>query len=364
MPLVAVTLMVLQMNQFVGICDAAEPWPTGLGVSLAGPEFGLDERNLSNRSPGVHGVDFLYNSAATTRRVAEHGFRIVRLPFRWERIQPRLGEPLDASELGRLDAAVEAAGRHKLSVILDLHNYGRYRIGGTRGVVVAVLDARETRKQFFVGRDHLADLWRRLAEHFRSAASVVAYGIMNEPHDLGEASWKEISQAAVDAIRSVDRQTWVCVGGDEWSHADRFEVINGTRHWIKDPVGRTAYEAHCYFDFDRSGRYRLSYDDELRLDKNLIHRGTTRIASFLRWLRRNDVPGIVGEVGVPIHDERWKALLADLHAQAKGQGVPVVIWAAGEWWGDYPLSIQPLLESGGPNAIQRLGLTELVQPNP
>ena len=50
---------------------ADEAWPTCVGVSLAGPEFGMHERNLSNASPGVHGVDFVYNSPDTCRRVAQ-----------------------------------------------------------------------------------------------------------------------------------------------------------------------------------------------------------------------------------------------------------------------------------------------------
>jgi endoglucanase len=340
-------------------CLAGEPWPMRVGVSLAGPEFGMVERNLSNLSPGVHGVDYLYNSPTTSRRVAESGFQLVRVPFRWERIQPILGAPLDPAELGRLEATVDLAAEHGLKVILDLHNYCRYRVGTSQGVVGAVVDAPIDGKPL-VRRDHLADLWLRLARQFRDHSGVLAYGIMNEPHDMGSSSWKEISQVVVDAVRSVDMQTWVCVAGDGWSHADRFEEINGPRAWIRDPSRRTAYEAHCYFDFDRSGRYRLSYDDELHLDKDLVKRGHTRIASFIQWLDRNDAHGIVGEVGVPIGDHRWITLMTELSRNAQRHGIPLVVWAAGEWWNDYPLSIQPLIEPGKPTALEGLGLSDLI----
>ncbi len=337
---------------------ASEVWPMRVGVSLAGPEFGMLERHLSNLSPGVHGVDYVYNSPATSRRVAQSGFQLVRLPFRWERIQPRLGHSLDPAELQRLESAVDSAAEQGLKVILDLHNYCRYRIGTSQGVVVAVVDEPINGKAL-VRREHLADLWRRLALNFRGHPGVLAYGIMNEPHDMGGSSWKQISQMAVDAVRSVDTQTWVCVAGDEWSHAERFEEVNGPRAWIRDPSGRTVYEAHCYFDFDRSGRYRLSYDDELRLDKNLVQRGNTRIASFVQWLNRNNARGIVGEVGVPLGDRRWTALMTDLSRMAERHSIPLVVWAAGEWWGDYPLSIQPLIEPGKTTALKSLGLADL-----
>jgi endoglucanase len=340
-------------------CLASEVWPMRVGVSLAGPEFGMFERRLSNISPGVHGVDYVYNSPATYRRVAKSGFQLVRLPFRWERIQPRLGGPLDQAELERLESAVEAAAVQDLKVILDLHNYCRYRVGTSQGVVVAVVDE-PINGTALVRRDHLADLWRRLASKFCGHPGVIAYGIMNEPHDMGGSSWKQISQTAVDAVRSVDSQTWLCVSGDEWGHSERFAEINGPRAWIRDPARRTVYEAHCYFDFDRSGRYRLSYDDELRLDKNLVQRGSTRIASFVQWLEKNNTHGIVGEVGIPIGDRRWTALMTDLSRMAERHNIPLVIWAAGEWWGDYPLSIQPLIEPGKTTALESLGLAHLV----
>ena len=337
-------------------CDAAEVWPSAVGVSLAGPEFGLDERNLSNVSPGVHGVDFVYNSPATTSRVASAGFRIVRLPFRWERIQPDLSGPLDVAERKRLVAAVDSAAEHGLQVILDLHNYGRYRTRAREGIVAAVIDAPVDGTPL-VRREDLADLWRRLALAFRGRTEVLAYGLMNEPHDMGRSSWKEISQAAVNAIRLVDDHTWICVAGDQWSHAHRFEEINGAQTWIRDPAERTVYEAHCYFDFDSSGRYRLSYDDELKLDPNVAMRGRTRIASFVRWLQRNNAHGLLGEAGVPLGDRRWVPLMADLSKEARRANIPVIVWAAGEWWDDYPLSIQSMLVSGQPDTLKRLGLT-------
>ena len=52
--------------------------------------------------------------------------------------------------------------------------------------------------------------------------------------------------------------------------------------------------------------------------------------------------GYLGEYGVPDDDSRWyeivlERFLDDLDAA----GMDGTYWAAGEWWGDYRLSVQP-----------------------
>ena len=53
------------------------------------------------------------------------------------------------------------------------------------------------------------------------------------------------------------------------------------------------------------------------------------------------VRGLVGEFGVPGNDPRWQAVLARFLEALDRAGMEGCYWAAGEWWGAYPLSIQP-----------------------
>ena len=69
---------------------------------------------------------------------------------------------------------------------------------------------------------------------------------------------------------------------------------------------RVVYEAHCYFDANGSGKYTLSYADELRADPRLAVRGVLRLREFLAWCRRNEVPGFLGEFGIPGADAGWR----------------------------------------------------------
>src|SRR5687768_6408262 len=74
------------------------PPPFMLGVNLCGAEFG--EKEL----PGVYDKHYTYPTAKSLDYYKSKGLMLVRLPFRWERMQPALNGPLDAAELGRLDA--------------------------------------------------------------------------------------------------------------------------------------------------------------------------------------------------------------------------------------------------------------------
>jgi hypothetical protein len=65
----------------------------------------------------------------------------------------------------------------------------------------------------------------------------------------------------VTAIRATGDRHVVCVEGYPWAAA-RDWPVHHPRPWISDPLGRVRYEAHQYWDADRSGRYARSYADE------------------------------------------------------------------------------------------------------
>jgi endoglucanase len=309
------------------------------GVSLAGPEFGSAKAEFSNLNPGVCGRDYTYNSESTFAYFCARNLRLLRLPLRWERLQPRLNQPLEEMEIRHLRTAIGWARKHGGEVILDIHNYGRYITRSGQRRCECVID--QSKDGLEVNRNHFADLWRRLARLFRDEAGVYAYGLMNEPHDLGTSDWRKISQAAVQAIREEHDSKLILVAGDGWSNATRFGELNGRRAWIDDPANNVAYEAHCYFDHDFSGHYRLSYGEELARDARLETRGADRLQPFVQWCRSNRVRGFLGEFAIPATDARWEPVMRSFLAALDRAGMEGCYWAAGEWWGANPLSIQP-----------------------
>lgn len=311
----------------------------GIGVSLAGPEFGGRTEGFCNLTPGTVDVDYVFPNEDTIQFFASHEADFLRLPIRWERLQLQPGGPLNESYLKHILVFCDFAQKHNISVLVDLHNYGRYRLKVNGEVQSIVIDQLVDGK-IPVSREHLADFWRRLAARLTFHKAVIGYGLMNEPHDMGDSDWKKISQAAVDSIRTVDRKTTIVVAGDEWSSAINFERANGADAWITDSIGPIVYEAHLYFDSDTSGEYKHSFAAEAKLDRDFDNRAIHRISPFLQWCTKNSVRGIVGEVGCPA-DLRWKTHFQSSVSKCMKNNVSVCYWAAGPWWDNYPLSIQP-----------------------
>lgn len=57
---------------------------------------------------------------------ASKGMNIFRIPFKWERLQPTLGQALDDTYSGQLDSIVTYATGKGVYIILDVHKYDRF----------------------------------------------------------------------------------------------------------------------------------------------------------------------------------------------------------------------------------------------
>jgi aryl-phospho-beta-D-glucosidase BglC (GH1 family) len=228
------------------------------GINVSGAERW--EEGINSKR-GTYYVDYWYASQETMEYLASRGTRIIRLPFRWERIQPALGGALNTFELTQLQNCVARAAKAGLRVILDLHNYAGYQLSVNK----------KTSREYKLGSSklpasYLYDVWRRLSESFKSNSAVVAYGIMNEPVNMPaagyaspEKAWESYSQGVVSNIRNNGDNKLIMVPGYHWSMAREWDYHHPER-WISDPVNNHVYEAHHYFD-EGSGYYNRSYDD-------------------------------------------------------------------------------------------------------
>ena len=289
------------------------------GVSLAGAEFG------DTALPGIYGTHYTYPEPTSAAYFAGKGMNLMRLPLRWERLQRSLNGAFDTTELNRIKSFVATVTAAGTTVLLDPHNYARYN-----GQVIGSSQ---------VPSSAFADFWSRLATEFKANPRVM-FGLMNEPHDMATEAWVAAANAAIVAIRATGATNTVTVPGNAWTGAGSWaDSWYGTPNavamlQVTDSANRLLIEVHQYLDADSSGTSTSCVSSSI---------GSQRLAGFTAWLRANGRRGLLGEVG-GANNSLCNLAVADalnhLHANAD-VWAGWVWWAAGPWWGDYFLSIEP-----------------------
>lgn len=249
------------------------------------------------------------------------GMNAIRLPLYWEEMQPILNGQLNPRYIQNTREFLDKAHANGMKVLIDLHNYARYR-----NVLIGSADVPVT---------SFAGFWKKLAATFKTHPAVLGWGLMNEPHHTN-GTWPAMAQAGIDAIRSEDASREIYVGGDNWSNAQTWP----TQHpapFVTDPANKIVYEAHLYFDDDFSGRYKTPIGGT-----DVAARATQRLQPFLTWLKTHGQKGIVGEVGVPMDDPRWLDALTRFLDMTDAVCVGWFMWAGGAWRPTYELNHEPI----------------------
>lgn len=266
-------------------------------------------------------VELRFPTEAHIKYYKDVGMNAIRLPIVWETMQPTLYGEFDARYLAHTLEFLDKANAQGMKVLIDLHNYGRYRnkLIGTPDVPAAAFK----------------DIWKRLALAFSKHPAVYAYGLMNEPHDTA-GQWQKVAQSGVDGVRAVDAMRPIYVGGDSWSNSERWPKVNPVP-FVIDPSNQIVYEAHLYFDDDFSGRYKspIGFTD-------VATRAAQRLQPFLTWLSANGQRGAIGEIGVPMDDPRWLLALQKFLDMSDTACIDWFMWAGGGWRETYELSLEPI----------------------
>ena len=297
-----------------------------LGVNLSGAEFAHE------RLPGVVNKDYVYPTHKDLVYFRGLGMNMVRVPFRWERIQRQANAPLDSSELEQLRRVVTWAKELNLCVLLDLHNYGSFngRVVGSAELPAAAF----------------IDVWLRLHQAFDDP-SATAFGLMNEPAEMSVPQWMKIAQQTVLALRKAGARNLLLVGSGRWSGAHEWEKtydgVSAANEFRKftDPLNNFAIELHQYADPNYSGTGTACID-------------ATRIrdimAQVTTWSKQEKKRFFLGEFGVAASAECLATLRTLVESMQDGEAwLGWTYWTAGPWWGSYPFSIEP---GEGPEAPQ------------
>lgn len=302
------------------------------GVNLAGAEFN------GKRLPGTVFKDYTYPSSSEMDYIASQGANIIRLPFLWERLQPVAHSPFNIAELGYLRSAVKNANDKGLCVLLDAHNYAKFY-----GVKIT-----ENLEDGTKISDAFTAFWLAVAKEFPDPDKVVL-GLMNEPAFIPVTDWAAIAKQTLAALRKAEATNMVFIAGGRWSGLHDWFAGGDSSNAIafanlNDPLKRTTIEVHQYTDSDYSGTHTAATGKGCRPPDDF----DVKFERITEWAKTNQQKLFLGEFGVPGSDECLLTLTRFLELMDNSTWHGWTYWAAGSWWGNYPLALSGAKQSLAP----------------
>lgn len=296
----------------VGVTWRVPKYHMRWGCNLSGYEWG-------NWSTGQPGIDYSCPTPGELDYYASFGMKLIRIPLMWERIISGEGEELNEAYLQPLDELVDHAENLGQTIVIDLHNYGRFE-----GAVIT-------------DSTLLADTWRQLAARYMNRP--VWFSLMNE--FMGDENIIVTAQNdAIEAIRDVGATNKVVIGGNAWSGAHSWnETWYGTPNaqlvlQINDPLDNTIIACHMYGDSNASGTSPEVVSETI---------GSERLADITAWARANGKQLYLEEFGFATNSQAMAALTNTLDFVTANKDVfaAATFWSGGSRWENYIFDISP-----------------------
>ena len=164
-----------------------------------------------------------YVTDADIAFIASTGANTIRLPFHYKLFTSEDYMGLAANQDGfkRMDQVVEWCRKYGLYVILDMHDAP----GGQTGDNIDDSYGYPWLLECEASQALYADIWQRIADHYKNEPVVLGYDLLNEPIapyfgddvKLLNSKLKALYRLGFDAIRKVDEHHIVILGGAQWN---------------------------------------------------------------------------------------------------------------------------------------------------
>ena len=187
-----------------------------------------------------------YVTREDIRYIRQTGMNTIRIPFHYKLFTNEDYMGLSASQDGfqRIDSLVEWCRESNIYLILDMHDAP----GGQTGDNIDdshgypwLMTSEESQLQFVA-------IWKSIAEHYKNEPVIMGYDLLNEPiaHYFSDdlkmlnAALEPVYKRAVAAIREVDTNHIIMLGGAQWN--GNFKVFTDSKFDSK-----LMYTCHRYW---------------------------------------------------------------------------------------------------------------------
>lgn len=272
------------------------------------------------------GTNFFKISEALVAKHSAKGVRKWRVNIDMERMTPTKETVLDMNYYNLLKEGLLIIRKYKGKVLLDNHNYGRYK---NNVITDEMLLARwwvTVINQII--KDGLMD-------------TIYGWDLMNEPHDLvgtyeqQEKLWARQAQNCINEIRKIDKNSVIAINPFPWATTQNVEEFYDVLDALTDPgpVFNLELSTHLYYDPNAGGGYTSD-----AVNDNI---GVERLAGVVNYIKKNPKwKASIGETNAP--NDRPVALRAldKVMAVAMSAGITVYVWWIGPNAGDNILSVE------------------------
>lgn len=234
-----------------------------------------------------------YVTREDIRYIRQTGMNTIRIPFHYKLFTDEDYMGLAAAQDGfqRLDSLVAWCRESQIYLILDMHDAP----GGQTGDNIDdsygypwLMTSEESQTQF-------AEIWKKIADHYKDEPIILGYDLLNEPiahyfkDDLAKlnAALEPVYKKAVAAIRQVDQNHIVMLGGAQWD--SNFKVFTDPKFDSK-----LMYTCHRYWCDTLQANIQdyVQYRDSVNLPFYMGETGENTdqwIGAWTRLMERNNI---------------------------------------------------------------------------
>lgn len=227
------------------------------------------------------------------RYIHQLGMNTIRMPFHYKLFtgEDYMGLSENQDGFQRMDSLVSWCRESKIYLILDMHDAP----GGQTGDNIddsygyPWLMTSEASQQQFVG------IWKKIAEHYKNEPVILGYDLLNEPiatyfteeRNMLNAALEPLYKKAVAAIREVDPNHIVLLGGAQWN--SNFKVFKDSKF-----DNKLMYTCHRYWCDTLQANIQdfVHFRDSVNLPIYMGETGENKdewVAAWTRLMERNNI---------------------------------------------------------------------------